>query len=99
MEPPPLLIAQTSVPESMSAPSPRPAVDGEATNPAAAAAFTLPYRMIYAVATQDAVFVYDTQQTTPICVVSNLHYATFSDLTWYVFPTVTRTKLINSQVQ
>uniref|UniRef100_A0A060T4T3 ARAD1B02090p n=1 Tax=Blastobotrys adeninivorans TaxID=409370 RepID=A0A060T4T3_BLAAD len=44
--------------------------------------FSLPYRIIYAVATQDSVIVYDTQQTSPICVVSNLHYATFTDLTW-----------------
>lgn len=43
--------------------------------------------MVYAVATQDAVLVYDTQQTTPLCVVSNLHYATFTDLTWYVVDT------------
>jgi chromatin assembly factor 1 subunit B len=42
----------------------------------------LPYRIVYAVATQDAVMVYDTQQQTPICVVSNLHFATFTDLTW-----------------
>ena len=45
-------------------------------------AFALPYRIIYAVATQDTVYVYDTQQTTPLCVVSNLHYATFTDLAW-----------------
>ncbi|KAK3719440.1 Chromatin assembly factor 1 subunit [Vermiconidia calcicola] len=45
-------------------------------------AFGLPYRVIYAVATQDAVHVYDTQQQKPLCVVSNLHYATFTDLTW-----------------
>lgn len=44
--------------------------------------FALPYRMIYAVATQDAILVYDTQQHTPLCVVSNLHFATFTDLTW-----------------
>ncbi|KAI1209694.1 WD40 repeat-like protein [Annulohypoxylon truncatum] len=44
--------------------------------------FTLPYRMVYAVATQDSVLLYDTQQVTPICVVSNLHLATFTDLTW-----------------
>ncbi|KAL2180179.1 WD40-repeat-containing domain protein [Thermothelomyces heterothallicus CBS 202.75] len=44
--------------------------------------FALPYRMVYAVATQDSVFLYDTQQYTPICVVSNLHCATFTDLTW-----------------
>ena len=45
-------------------------------------AFSLPYRMVYAVATQDSVLLYDTQQQTPICVVSNLHCATFTDLTW-----------------
>lgn len=50
--------------------------------------FALPYRIVYAVATQDAVLVYDTQQQAPLCVVSNLHYATFSDLTWYVFPSL-----------
>jgi chromatin assembly factor 1 subunit B len=81
MDPPPLS-ATTSIPESMAAPSPKPSADGEPASPAVTPAFALPYRMIYAVATQDAVFVYDTQQTIPICVVSNLHYATFSDLTW-----------------
>jgi len=47
-----------------------------------APAFALPYRIVYAVATQDSVLVYDTQQQTPLCVVSNLHFATFTDLTW-----------------
>lgn len=46
------------------------------------AVFALPYRTIYAVATQDSVLLYDTQQTTPLCVVSNLHFATFTDLSW-----------------
>lgn len=46
--------------------------------------FSLPYRIVYAVATQDAVLLYDTQQQAPLCVVSNLHFATFTDLTWYV---------------
>lgn len=81
MEPPPLL-ASTSIPDAISAPSPRPSTEAESANSAPTSAFSLPYRMVYAVATQDAVFVYDTQQTTPVCVVSNLHYATFSDLTW-----------------
>ncbi|KAK1755201.1 WD40-repeat-containing domain protein [Echria macrotheca] len=45
-------------------------------------AFSLRYRMVYAVATQDSVLLYDTQQQTPICIVSNLHCATFTDLTW-----------------
>ncbi|KAI5480720.1 hypothetical protein MNV49_007647 [Pseudohyphozyma bogoriensis] len=44
--------------------------------------FDLPYRMVYAVATLDSVFLYDTQQAGPICMFSNLHYAPFTDLTW-----------------
>ena len=47
-------------------------------------AFSLNYRIVYAVATQDSVLLYDTQQKSPICVVSNLHCATFTDLAWYV---------------
>ena len=60
--------------------SPKPN-DGDTAGPTPA--FALPYRVVYAVATQDAVLVYDTQQQTPIAVVSNLHYATFTDVTWY----------------
>ncbi|CAN8100893.1 unnamed protein product [Discula destructiva] len=45
-------------------------------------AFALPYRLVYAVATQDSILIYDTQQNTPIGVVSNLHCATFTDLAW-----------------
>lgn len=48
----------------------------------AASAFALPYRMVYAVATQESVFVYDTQQSTPLYCFSNLHYAPFTDLAW-----------------
>lgn len=44
--------------------------------------FDLPYRMVFAVATQDTVLIYDTQQQTPLCVLGNLHYATFTDLAW-----------------
>ena len=78
MEPPPLAHANSSLGDS-SRPtsSPRPG-EGDAPTPA----FALPYRMVYAVATHDAVFVYDTQQTIPLAVVSNLHLATFSDLSW-----------------
>lgn len=44
--------------------------------------FALKYRMVYAVATQDSIVVYDTEQKQPLCIVSNLHYSTFTDLTW-----------------
>uniref|UniRef100_A0A6P4F9Y9 Chromatin assembly factor 1 subunit B n=1 Tax=Drosophila rhopaloa TaxID=1041015 RepID=A0A6P4F9Y9_DRORH len=43
---------------------------------------SLPYRMIYAVATKNAVFFYDTQQSVPFAIVSNIHYSRLTDLTW-----------------
>ncbi|KAG0636194.1 WD40-repeat-containing domain protein [Tuber brumale] len=61
---------------------PDPAASTPNTSAPSNAAFSLPYRMVYAVATQDAVLIYDTQQQTPLCIVSNLHYAAFTDLTW-----------------
>ncbi|EMR10985.1 hypothetical protein PNEG_00588 [Pneumocystis murina B123] len=45
-------------------------------------AFSLAYRMIYAVATQDTIVLYDTQQVNPIGMLSNFHYATLTDLAW-----------------
>ena len=47
-----------------------------------ARAFSLPYRMVYAVATQESVWVYDTQQSSPLYCFSNLHYASMTDLAW-----------------
>lgn len=79
MDPPPLMHSESMRSES-SRPtsSPKPG-ESDSMPPSA---FSLPYRMVYAVATQDAILVYDTQQTIPLCVVSNLHYATFTDLAW-----------------
>ncbi|KAK6095361.1 Chromatin assembly factor 1 subunit [Batrachochytrium dendrobatidis] len=42
----------------------------------------LPYRYIFAVATQDTVVIYDTQHIRPLAFFGNLHYATFTDMTW-----------------
>jgi chromatin assembly factor 1 subunit B len=86
MDPPPLTSAPSPSP-SMTAASPK-ASESDTTPtsqppPGPPLAFGLPYRMVYAVATSDAVYVYDTQQQKPLCVVSNLHFATFTDLTWY----------------
>lgn len=85
MEPPPLTSAPSPA-SSMTAASPKPATDVDMPTagppPGPPAAFNLPYRMVYAVATQDAVYIYDTQQQKPICIVSNLHFATFTDLAW-----------------
>ncbi|TVY38183.1 putative WD repeat-containing protein [Lachnellula occidentalis] len=83
MEPPPL-IPQTSDPSGPTS-SPKPKsleVETNASTQGPTMAFSLPYRMIYAAATEDAVLLYDTQQQTPLCIVSNLHCATFTDLTW-----------------
>lgn len=44
--------------------------------------FHMPYRMIFAVATQNAVLLYDTQQPIPFAKVSNIHYTRLSDVTW-----------------
>ncbi|KAF4311466.1 wd40 repeat-like protein [Botryosphaeria dothidea] len=85
MDPPPITSAPSPSPSAAAA-SPRPESDnGAAASPLPSGppmAFSLPYRMVYAVATQDAVHIYDTQQQKPLCIVSNLHFATFTDLAW-----------------
>ena len=42
----------------------------------------LPYRMVFAVATQNAVSIHDTQQRTPIAHVRGIHYLMLTDLAW-----------------
>ncbi|KAI9296186.1 WD40 repeat-like protein [Neoconidiobolus thromboides FSU 785] len=42
----------------------------------------LDYRCVFAVATQNSIFIYDTQHLNPIAYVSNLHFATLTDLSW-----------------
>lgn len=44
--------------------------------------FQLPYRMMFAVATHDTVAIHDTQQAGPICILSKLHYDSFTDMAW-----------------
>ncbi|KAK3393603.1 WD40-repeat-containing domain protein [Podospora didyma] len=81
------------VPSIMEPPPPPVSTDGSSASkslnletnvqtPGPKPVFAQNYRMIFAVATQDAVFLHDTQQMTPIAVVSNLHCAAFTDLTW-----------------
>lgn len=88
MDPPPLTSAPSPSPSAAAMASPRnpmdcdPSPTSQAPPAGPQPAFGLPYRIVYAVATQDAVHVYDTQQQKPLCVVSNLHYATFTDLSW-----------------
>ncbi|KAK3328917.1 WD40-repeat-containing domain protein [Apodospora peruviana] len=78
MEPPP----PPTVTEGPASASKNLSLETTVQTPGPKTTFSLPYRMVYAVATQDSVLLYDTQQQTPICVVSNLHCATFTDLTW-----------------
>lgn len=89
MDPPPLTSAPSPSPSAATMASPRNPLDADRSPSTPAPpvsgpppAFGLPYRIVYAVATQDAVYVYDTQQQRPLCIISNLHYATFTDLTW-----------------
>ncbi|KAM5281676.1 chromatin assembly factor 1 subunit B [Ctenodactylus gundi] len=42
----------------------------------------LPYRVVFAVASEDSVLLYDTQQTFPFGYVTNIHYHTLSDISW-----------------
>lgn len=44
--------------------------------------FKLPYRYVFAVATQDAVTIYDTQQLNPIALIKDLHYGMLTDVAW-----------------
>ncbi len=46
--------------------------------------FRLPYRMVFAVGTEDSVLLYDTQQPQPFAYITNIHYHQLSDITWYV---------------
>ncbi|OXU30243.1 hypothetical protein TSAR_008813 [Trichomalopsis sarcophagae] len=42
----------------------------------------LPYRIVFAVATDNSVMIYDTQQISPVAVISNIHYTRLTDITW-----------------
>lgn len=53
-----------------------------ANQPTSSPAFALPYRVIYAVATQDSVVIYDTEQKQPLGVATSLHFAPLTDLSW-----------------
>ncbi|XP_063249662.1 chromatin assembly factor 1 subunit B [Prinia subflava] len=44
--------------------------------------FNLPYRLVFAVASEDSVLFYDTEQSFPFGYVSNIHYHTLSDISW-----------------
>ncbi|TXT05909.1 hypothetical protein VHUM_03670 [Vanrija humicola] len=65
-------------------PPPPPQKEGESKDPQKplGSVFALPYRLFYAVACQDAVLLYDTQQAGPVAIFRGLHYAGFTDIAW-----------------
>ncbi|KAL5715032.1 3-oxoacyl-[acyl-carrier-protein] synthase [Ranunculus cassubicifolius] len=44
--------------------------------------FTLPYRFVFAVATLNSVYIYDTESVSPIAIFAGLHYAAITDIAW-----------------
>ncbi|CAL1409294.1 unnamed protein product [Linum trigynum] len=44
--------------------------------------FKLPYRLIFAVATLNSLYIYDTESAPPIAVLAGLHYAAITDIAW-----------------
>ncbi|XP_052197690.1 chromatin assembly factor 1 subunit FAS2 [Diospyros lotus] len=51
-----------------------------ASNPAAF--FKLPYRLVFALATLNSLYIYDTESIQPIAIMAGLHYAAITDITW-----------------
>ncbi|CAI0428120.1 unnamed protein product, partial [Linum tenue] len=48
----------------------------------AAGLFKLPYRLIFAVATLNSLYIYDTESAPPVAVLAGLHYAAITDIAW-----------------
>ncbi|KAF6154903.1 hypothetical protein GIB67_018340 [Kingdonia uniflora] len=44
--------------------------------------FKLPYRFVFAVATLNSLYIYDTESSSPIAVFAGLHYAAVTDIAW-----------------
>ncbi|KAK9292780.1 hypothetical protein L1049_020760 [Liquidambar formosana] len=48
----------------------------------AAQFFKLPYRLVFAVATLNSLYIYDTESIPPIAILAGLHYAAITDIAW-----------------
>jgi chromatin assembly factor 1 subunit B len=44
----------------------------------------IPYRMIFAIATESSILLYDTQQKAPFARISRIHYTRLTDVAWYL---------------
>ncbi|KAF7840097.1 chromatin assembly factor 1 subunit FAS2-like [Senna tora] len=47
-----------------------------------AGSFKLPYRIIFAVATLNSLYIYDTESNPPIAIMAGIHYAAITDIAW-----------------
>lgn len=45
--------------------------------------FKLPYRVVFAVATLNSLYVYDTESVVPIAILAGVHYAAITDIAWF----------------
>lgn len=52
------------------------------SNSANAGYFKLPYRLVFAVATLNSLYIYDTETVIPLAIFAGLHYAAITDVTW-----------------
>ncbi|CAG0892297.1 unnamed protein product [Darwinula stevensoni] len=46
--------------------------------------YDLPYNVVVAVITQDSLLIYNTEQETPVALISNIHYTRLTDCAWSV---------------
>ncbi|KAI4385205.1 hypothetical protein MLD38_003258 [Melastoma candidum] len=44
--------------------------------------FKLPYRLIFALATLNSLYIYDTESVAPIVIMAGIHYASITDIAW-----------------
>ncbi|KAJ9097413.1 hypothetical protein QFC19_006783 [Naganishia cerealis] len=77
-----ILDKKNPMPIHVSIEMPPPPVPTPQTASTPASMFALPYRLMYAVAAQDSVLLYDTQQAGPIAIFKGLHYSAFTDISW-----------------
>ncbi|TXG60425.1 hypothetical protein EZV62_014998 [Acer yangbiense] len=50
--------------------------------PNSAGFFKLPYRIVFAIATLNSLYIYDTESVPPIAIWAGLHYAAITDIAW-----------------
>jgi chromatin assembly factor 1 subunit B len=75
--------AKPPTPAASKPPTPAPSTAGIGSHTASTGSvFGLPYRMLFAVVTMDTLTIYDTQQSSPFCLLTKLHYDEFTDVSW-----------------